>query len=274
MPSRPRTGRGGRGRASPASRCCEAAATSPAAPPATWSKGGRRFASTTTRPDSRCAAATRRRVRWLPPARVRRPGRRHLRGLPSRSARRRVRPALRGLPRRQELAAPVPGRRAPAHRLPAGRQARAHPLPAVPRQHARPHLRAARRSPATPATEPDYDRTKVTSIDHATAGFSRRMPDLPQHLALLAGAPSPARRLLSAHVGLAQRHPLPRLPHHADRRRRSPATCTIDTLSCTGCHAHECARSNAQHSDTTNPALMLYQCVNDRCYECHVNDLR
>ena len=120
---------------------------------------------------------------------------------------------------------------------------------------------------------PDFDRTKVTSIDHATAGFSVQCQSchntwrfwparLPQHdvcFRLTSGSHN-GIRCLGCHTTL----PPPTFT----------GTCTVDTLSCTGCHAHECSRSNAQHSDTTNPALMLYQCVNDRCYECHVNDLR
>ena len=118
-------------------------ATSPAAPPATWSTAGRRSGSTTTRPGFRCAAAHATvACGGCHPRGFDVAGRRHLLRLPPRSARRRVRHAVRRLPRRRELAAAVPGRRPPAHGLPAGRQARPDPLPAVPRQHARPHLRA------------------------------------------------------------------------------------------------------------------------------------
>ena len=119
----------------------------------------------------------------------------------------------------------------------------------------------------------DYNRTKVMSIDHVAAGFSlecqtchntwRFWPArLPQHDACfrLTSGPHNGIRCLGCHTSL----PPPTFT----------GACAVDTLNCTGCHAHECARSNAEHNNPANPALALYQCVNDRCYECHVNDLR
>ena len=152
------------------------------------------------------------------------------------------------------------------------RQARPHSLPAMPRQHARSHFRQ-RAARLRLGHQANYNRTKVTSIDHGAAGFSlecqtchntwRFWPArLPQHDACfrLTSGPHNGIRCLGCHTSL----PPPTFT----------GACAVDTLNCTGCHAHECARSNAEHNNPANPALALYQCVNDRCYECHVNDLR
>ena len=215
------------------------------------------------RPD-RISAARRphdRRLRWLPPARVRRPGRRHLLGLSSRSTRRRVRPRAKAVT--TTGAGGRCSRRTPTGAPPSRWSASTASSPASSATATCATARSCvRRSPASHVTGPTLT-APVTSIDHATAGFSVQCQSchntwrfwparLPQHdvcFRLTSGSHN-GIRCLGCHSTLPP-------PIHS-------GTCTVDTLTCTGCHAHECDKSNRQHAN-----LAAYQCVNDRCYECH-----
>jgi hypothetical protein len=110
----------------------------------------------------------------------------------------------------------------------------------------------------------DLDRTKVTSIDHAAAGFSpecqtchgtsRFWPArLDQHAACfrIASGAHHGIRCLGCHTSL---------PAGAS----FTGTCATGTFTCSSCHAHSCPRSDTQHTN-----VMGYSCSDPKCYECH-----
>jgi hypothetical protein len=111
----------------------------------------------------------------------------------------------------------------------------------------------------------DYDRTRASPIDHAAAGFG---PDCQScHTTWRFW---PAR--LTAHDRCM---PITSGPHHAVRclgchtTLTAPiafsASCTAGTsFSCTGCHEHACAKSDAQHVNVPG-----YQCTDGKCWNCH-----
>jgi hypothetical protein len=109
----------------------------------------------------------------------------------------------------------------------------------------------------------DYDRTKLTSIDHAAAGFSTQCQTCHATWRF-----SPAR--VDQHDGCFR---ISAGAHHAVRcltchKTLMTATftgaCATGTFTCSGCHEHACARSDQQHTK-----VMGYQCTDAKCYECH-----
>jgi hypothetical protein len=109
----------------------------------------------------------------------------------------------------------------------------------------------------------DYDRTRLTSIDHSTAGFS-----LDCQTCHTTWRFWPAR--LDVHRGCFE---ITSGPHHGIRcltchtslpSATFTGACLTGTASCTSCHTHSCARSDSQHSK-----VMGYQCADMKCYECH-----
>jgi len=110
----------------------------------------------------------------------------------------------------------------------------------------------------------DYDATRATSIDHGAAGFSlecqtchstqRFWPArLPQHGACfrIASGPHHGIRCLGCHTSLGA-------------GATFSGACATGTFTCSACHAHACAKSDAQHTN-----VMGYQCSDPKCYECH-----
>jgi len=110
----------------------------------------------------------------------------------------------------------------------------------------------------------DFDATRVSSIDHASAGFSlecqtchntqRFWPArLPQHGACfrIASGSHHGIRCLGCHTSLGA-------------GATFSGACATGTFTCSACHAHACPKSDAQHKD-----VMGYQCSDPKCYECH-----
>ena len=188
---------------------------------------------------------------------LRQAGRRHLQRLPPRSSRQRVRPALRGVPRREELAPAVQRRRPPQHQLPARRPPRADPVQRMPRQHARPRVRAGggalRR---LPRGRLHAHEGAATSVDHAANNFSRDCQTCHNTFRFFPVTMRAARHLHADLVGLAPRRALPQAATRRCRRWRSPATCGTGTYHCTDCHSHACARSDLQHK-----TVLGYECA-------------
>jgi hypothetical protein len=110
----------------------------------------------------------------------------------------------------------------------------------------------------------DFDRTKLTSIDHAAAGFSTACQTChstsrfwPARLDQLHGA--------CFRIATGPHHGIRCLGCHSSLNAATFAgTCTTGTFTCSGCHEHACARSDTQHTN-----VMGYQCSDPKCYECH-----
>lgn len=109
----------------------------------------------------------------------------------------------------------------------------------------------------------DYDRTRLTSIDHSAAGFSLDCQTCHTPFRFW-----PAR--LDVHRSC---FPIASGPHFGIRCRTCHTTtpsasftgaCSTGTAACTSCHTHECGRSDDQHRK-----VMGYQCADMKCYECH-----
>jgi hypothetical protein len=110
---------------------------------------------------------------------------------------------------------------------------------------------------------PDYQRTVMTSIDHMAANFPltcqqchnswRWSPaafgDHDKCFSITRG-PHAGIRCLSCHTTITS--------------VAVTGACMTNTAACTGCHEHECARSDARHQ-----GVMGYQCKDRKCYECH-----
>lgn len=109
----------------------------------------------------------------------------------------------------------------------------------------------------------DYDATKVTSIDHASAQFSAECQSchntlrfwparLQQHDACfrIASGPHHGMRCLNCHTSLGT--------------ATFTGMCATGTFTCSSCHAHACPKSDMQHQN-----VMGYQCSDPKCYECH-----
>jgi len=113
----------------------------------------------------------------------------------------------------------------------------------------------------------DYDRTRMTGVDHVTAMFSRDCQSCHNTWRFW-----PAR--VAAHEAC---FPLASSSHHGIRcltcHSSLPtimfnAGCTpgSGTSTCTGCHEHACAKSDAQHA---NLGLPDYSCADMQCPRCH-----
>ena len=109
----------------------------------------------------------------------------------------------------------------------------------------------------------DYDRTRMTPIDHATARFSldcrgchstwRFWPARVQEHGVcfrIASGSHHGIRCMGCHSSLAA--------------IQFSGACATGTFTCSGCHAHACDKSDRQHANVT-----AYQCADARCYECH-----
>jgi len=113
----------------------------------------------------------------------------------------------------------------------------------------------------------DYDRTRMSPIDHAAAGFSRDCQSCHTTWRFW-----PARLVAHDHC-----MPISSGPHHALRCQTChtslttpiafSAMCTAGTsFNCTGCHEQNCAKENARHPADKAPG---YQCTDGKCWNCH-----
>jgi hypothetical protein len=109
----------------------------------------------------------------------------------------------------------------------------------------------------------DYDRTRITSIDHNVAGFSLECQTCHSTWRFW-----PAR--LEAHgwcfrIASGSHHGIRCLSCHTSLTNVTfTGACATGTFTCASCHAHACARSDVQHTK-----VMGYQCADTKCYECH-----
>jgi hypothetical protein len=114
----------------------------------------------------------------------------------------------------------------------------------------------------------DYDRTRLTSLDHAAARFPTDCQSCHDTRtfsgANFQGHDACFRISAGAHRGI------PCLKCHTSLTSfAASGACNTATASCTGCHTHECARTDRQHQE-----VMGYECRDRKCYECHRNNDR
>jgi hypothetical protein len=108
-----------------------------------------------------------------------------------------------------------------------------------------------------------YDQTRLTSIDHAAAGFGldcqtchstwRFWParlDRHESCFRISSGPHHGIRCLGCHTSLGS--------------VAFTGACATGTFTCSACHTHACARTDQQHTD-----VMGYECRDGKCYECH-----
>ena len=117
----------------------------------------------------------------------------------------------------------------------------------------------------------DFDRTRMTPIDHGAANFSRDCQSCHSTWRF-----SPAR--LIAHEAcwpiLASRHQAVRcLGCHTSLPAPLTFNCVAgtanSTFSCTGCHEHSCAKEDARPQHQQADIRPGYQCADQRCWGCH-----
>ncbi len=109
----------------------------------------------------------------------------------------------------------------------------------------------------------DFSRTAARTIDHLAAGFSTDCQSChttwsfaPARFAAhdtcfpLGGGAHASLRCQQCHSRVAGLVPT--------------GACRTQSVTCASCHAHQCARSDAQHAN-----VMGYGCVSQKCYECH-----
>lgn len=109
----------------------------------------------------------------------------------------------------------------------------------------------------------DFQRTAVGQVRHQAMGFSTDCQECHDGVSFARGNFPAHERCFELAAG-----------HHAGIRcegchtslASTPATgaCATNTASCTGCHTHDCSRSDSRHKDVPG-----YQCKDRKCYECH-----
>ena len=109
----------------------------------------------------------------------------------------------------------------------------------------------------------DFQQTRLTSIDHVAAGFSQECQTCHDTWRF-----APAR--FSGHdtcfrIASGPHHGIRCLNCHRSLTGVSlSGACMTGTFFCSGCHEHECAKSDQQHTD-----VMGYECTDAKCYQCH-----
>jgi hypothetical protein len=111
----------------------------------------------------------------------------------------------------------------------------------------------------------DYDRTRLTALDHAAARFGTECQGC-HDTNRFAGANFPGhdacfRISRGPHRGISCLK-----CHTASSVSTTIGTCNSNTAACTGCHTHDCTRTDRQHRE-----VMGYECRDRKCYECHRN---
>jgi hypothetical protein len=111
----------------------------------------------------------------------------------------------------------------------------------------------------------DYDRTRLTSIDHTAAGFGTECQTC-HDTRTFAGATFQGHDPCFTISG-GPHHGTPCLKCHTSLPSFTvTGACNTGTASCSGCHEHQCAKSDRQHQQ-----VMGYECRDRKCYECHRN---
>jgi hypothetical protein len=109
----------------------------------------------------------------------------------------------------------------------------------------------------------DFARASARTVDHLAAGFSTDCQSCHATWSF-----TPAR--FAAHdtcfpLGGGAHASLRCQQCHSRTAGLVPTgACRTQTVTCASCHAHQCARSDAQHAN-----VMGYACVSQKCYECH-----
>lgn len=109
----------------------------------------------------------------------------------------------------------------------------------------------------------DYQATAMSSLDHAAVGFPTSCQQchlpwrwspatFPQHdrCFTISHGPHSGIRCLACHASVTG--------------LQLNGQCAANNVSCTTCHVHECARTDAIHARVPG-----YQCKDRKCYECH-----
>ena len=110
----------------------------------------------------------------------------------------------------------------------------------------------------------DYDQTKVNSIDHTTAMFGLECQTCHNTLRFF-----PARLVdhgICFKIASGSHHGIRCLGCHGSLGSVVALTqaCATGTFTCSGCHAHACAKSDTQHTNVVG-----YECRDPKCYTCH-----
>jgi hypothetical protein len=112
----------------------------------------------------------------------------------------------------------------------------------------------------------DYERARLTSIDHAAAGFGTECQGCHATWSFAGarfdGHDTCFRISAGAHQGISCRG-----CHNQQPSFQVTGACNTSTATCTGCHSHECGKSDRQHAN-----VMGYECRDRKCYECHRRD--
>jgi hypothetical protein len=109
----------------------------------------------------------------------------------------------------------------------------------------------------------DYERAKLTSIDHAAAHFGtdcQSCHDSWRFTGARFEGHDPCFPISAgSHRGITC------LKCHTSLTTFAiGGGCNTRTAACASCHSHECARSDQQHVN-----VMGYECRDRKCYECH-----
>lgn len=109
----------------------------------------------------------------------------------------------------------------------------------------------------------DYDRTAMSSLDHAASGLSTEcrqchQPWSWQH-AKLAGHDKCFEISAGEHASISCLR-----CHTSLANVTFSGDCNTQTAACTGCHTHDCSRTDRRHQEVPG-----YQCKDRKCYECH-----
>ena len=109
----------------------------------------------------------------------------------------------------------------------------------------------------------DYDRTRLTTIDHVAARFGtdcQRCHDTRTFRGANFDGHDPCFRISRGpHRGISC------LKCHSSLTNFViSGACNTGTASCTSCHTHECVRTDRQHQN-----VMGYECRDRKCFECH-----
>jgi hypothetical protein len=109
----------------------------------------------------------------------------------------------------------------------------------------------------------DYDRTALSSLDHAALGFSTdcRQCHAPWSFtnARFPGHDTCFGISGGTHAGIACLR-----CHSSLANITLTGACNTQTAACSGCHEHTCSRTDSVHREVPG-----YQCKDRKCYECH-----
>jgi hypothetical protein len=113
--------------------------------------------------------------------------------------------------------------------------------------------------------EQDYRRASLVSINHVSSGFGTDCRNCHSGMRF-----SPAD--FPAHAACFRINNGPHANMTCENCHKPPPTgvangaCQTNSAACSSCHAHSCARMDAEHADKN---VAGYQCKDRKCYECH-----